>query len=259
MTSFPNSERLTVTNLVTILTHAASPGPPVRCRARPYHELVYFLEGETVDATENQHFTIKTGQVEFLPAGLAYSYHTRKPGRCIDFYFDADLNVPPEIVLVDTRNDERIAGLFRRAQDLWLSRRVGSYAECLSALYQIIGLLQQKSYCPSNVERRLEPAVSALRSGYTDRNFRVDTLPILCGMGYSNFRRLFAQEYGSSAESYLMKLRIDHACELLLTGQVSVSEAAEQSGFSDVSYFSRSFHRHTGVTPSEFRSIRNKE
>ncbi|MDO7744518.1 MAG: AraC family transcriptional regulator [Pedobacter sp.] len=39
----------------------------------------------------------------------------------------------------------------------------------------------------------------------------------------------------------------------LYTGVLSVKEIAYQLGFSDQSYFSRFFRKHSGITPEQFR------
>ena len=51
---------------------------------------------------------------------------------------------------------------------------------------------------------------------------------------------------------YAQKLRLRLAL-LALTSNLSVSEAAAQGGFSDVSYFCRLFKMRCGITPLKFR------
>ncbi|MBR4866291.1 MAG: helix-turn-helix domain-containing protein [Clostridia bacterium] len=48
-------------------------------------------------------------------------------------------------------------------------------------------------------------------------------------------------------------MRIQRACELLRTGEYTVSEVAELVGISDLKYFSKLFIRYTGMKPSELR------
>ena len=46
-----------------------------------------------------------------------------------------------------------------------------------------------------------------------------------------------------------MDLRIENARDLLLSGEVNVTEAAHLSGFNDIYYFSSLFKRKTGYSP----------
>jgi hypothetical protein len=65
--------------------------------------------------------------------------------------------------------------------------------------------------------------------------------------------RKFAEYFENlSFGEYIRKLRIDKATELLHAGKHSVAEVAYLTGFSDQSYFTRVFKRHTGMTPSQY-------
>ena len=51
--------------------------------------------------------------------------------------------------------------------------------------------------------------------------------------------------------SYLNKLRIQYACELIQKGNMNMSEISTACGYSDYSYFSRVFKKITGHSPTE--------
>ena len=55
--------------------------------------------------------------------------------------------------------------------------------------------------------------------------------------------------------SYIMKLRLDHFCNLLETTELPVRTAADKSGFIDSSNFSTIFRKYKGMTPSEYRKM----
>lgn len=65
--------------------------------------------------------------------------------------------------------------------------------------------------------------------------------------------RLFKQEFGSSFGSYLTKVRIQKAAQLLISTDMSIHEVAERSGYETQHYFSTAFKKHTGVSPLQFR------
>ena len=54
----------------------------------------------------------------------------------------------------------------------------------------------------------------------------------------------------------ILYLRIENARDLLLSGEVNVTEAARLSGFEDIYYFSTLFKRKTGSTPTELFVLR---
>ena len=49
--------------------------------------------------------------------------------------------------------------------------------------------------------------------------------------------------------------RLNKAKELLLSSNMPICEIAEKSGFSDASYFSRSFKKSVGLTPKQYRKL----
>jgi YesN/AraC family two-component response regulator len=57
---------------------------------------------------------------------------------------------------------------------------------------------------------------------------------------------------GLSTGDFIRKKRMDRACQMLRQGY-NVSETAYATGFSDPNYFSKTFKKHLGVNPSEYR------
>ncbi len=70
----------------------------------------------------------------------------------------------------------------------------------------------------------------------------------------SYLSQLFKKEVGETFTKYLMKLRIQYACELLKDTSYNISEIAEKSGYADYFYFARVFKKVTGDTPSQYRN-----
>jgi transcriptional regulator GlxA family with amidase domain len=71
--------------------------------------------------------------------------------------------------------------------------------------------------------------------------------------------RRFRQATGVSPQTYLQRLRISHARELLKRSNLGIAEIAWQLGLQDASYFSQLFRRHCGVSPLHYReAVRGK-
>lgn len=58
---------------------------------------------------------------------------------------------------------------------------------------------------------------------------------------------------GFSSNAYVLQVRILHAKKLLANPNISITEVAEETGFYDVSYFSRTFKRYVGETPTDYQ------
>ena len=61
--------------------------------------------------------------------------------------------------------------------------------------------------------------------------------------------------YPYTITSYIMKLRLDHFCNLLESTELPVRTAADKSGFIDSSNFSTIFRKYKGMTPTEYRKM----
>ncbi|MGH2543707.1 MAG: helix-turn-helix domain-containing protein [Ardenticatenaceae bacterium] len=72
-------------------------------------------------------------------------------------------------------------------------------------------------------------------------------------MSRNHFMRLYKQAFHTSPMDYVIRLRIQKACELLKEPSLTVSQVALEVGFSDSNYFSRQFKRVTGRNPTSFR------
>jgi len=65
--------------------------------------------------------------------------------------------------------------------------------------------------------------------------------------------------YGISAKLYIQNKVMQEAKKLLIYTTFSISEIADKLNYSTPSYFVRSFHRHTGLTPTQFRERKNHD
>jgi len=65
----------------------------------------------------------------------------------------------------------------------------------------------------------------------------------------------FRQELGTTPIKYLQRYRINRAKSLLRESDTTITEIARMVGFSDSGYFSRIFHRETGMAPEAFRRL----
>jgi AraC-like DNA-binding protein/ligand-binding sensor protein len=101
--------------------------------------------------------------------------------------------------------------------------------------------------------------VSALRKAkwYIRKNFTqklsLDDIAGVSGLSAPYFSTIFKDEMGENFSSYLNRLRIEKARELLSTMDLSLCEIARACGFDDQSWFSKTFKLYTGTTPGRYR------
>ena len=96
-------------------------------------------------------------------------------------------------------------------------------------------------------------------ANYIEKNYynpiKIDTLAQNLHMSRNHLYSLFKQEYLVSPQEFLISYRIEKAKKLLVNKQIhtSIKEIALSVGFENPLYFSRLFHKRTGMSPSEFR------
>lgn len=71
--------------------------------------------------------------------------------------------------------------------------------------------------------------------------------------GRAYLMRLFKKETGCSIMEYFIKLKIDKAKDLLRDNQLSIREISDKLAFNEPNYFTKTFKRITGFTPSAYR------
>lgn len=83
----------------------------------------------------------------------------------------------------------------------------------------------------------------------------VETLAEVCGCSVSHFHRLFRAYTGVTPYQYLLRLRIDHARQLLEQEHFSVKYVSYAVGFSAPNHFIRYFKQQTGFTPDMYAQL----
>ena len=71
-------------------------------------------------------------------------------------------------------------------------------------------------------------------------------------MSVPSFCYIFKKNFGMSFLNYLCKYRITRAVELYYEKNIALSDLAEAVGFNDYCYFSRSFRKCMGKSPTAY-------
>lgn len=90
---------------------------------------------------------------------------------------------------------------------------------------------------------------------YYTRNLKLDDYAQLTGRSLSTFIRDFKQTYNTTPNQWIIEKRLEKARQLLTDTNLSVTEAALEVGYDNVSYFIRAFKKKYGVTPKQEQSL----
>lgn len=70
---------------------------------------------------------------------------------------------------------------------------------------------------------------------------------------YAYLSSFFTTHFHTNFSDYLKTIRLNHAKELLKNPELNLSEISAACGYSELSYFSRTFKKEFGLTPSKYR------
>lgn len=189
--------------------------------------------------------------------GIGY-YWAHFTGSWVTSLLDANGIVPDKVYTISEERMQSVRrdfGILFREFMLRRSAYREMTASVLASLMVRLGraVASDSTDSESNgLRKRLEHSAAYIHSHYTE-NLSVTELAEMEHLSESRFRDIFREAFGAPPGEYIINLRISHACELLLTTDLNVSETAEICGYTDVLYFCRLFRRKMGVTPAGYR------
>lgn len=113
--------------------------------------------------------------------------------------------------------------------------------------------LQPRSVKVSSADERfLLRLMEIMEEHMADFTFGVEALGKALGMSRVQLYRKLKALTNQSPGDFIRMMRLKRAAELLAQDSGSIAEVAYAVGFNDPSYFSKSFHKQYGQTPSEY-------
>lgn len=132
-------------------------------------------------------------------------------------------------------------------------RRLYLRAKALELLAVVVGTFLNAGQSAIRAERSLPKIAEAQRliEGRLHEPWTIARLARAVGLNEKSLKAGFRTHVGQSIHAYLTKVRMEAAAHMLAEGQ-SVTEVALATGFTNLSHFSRTFRKATGLPPSAF-------
>ena len=86
-----------------------------------------------------------------------------------------------------------------------------------------------------------------------------DYISSQCKREYSLLSKLFAETNGITIEKYYIAQKIERVKELLIYGELSISEIADKLHYSSSAHLSTQFRSVTGLSPTQFKQLKNPQ
>ena len=97
-------------------------------------------------------------------------------------------------------------------------------------------------------------AIDYIGKNHSDRDFSISNMAESIGVSEGHLSRLFKSETGVSINNYLTRYRIRKAMDYLKDVSVKVYEVADKVGYQDIAYFSNTFKKLVGKSPSDYQA-----
>ncbi len=85
------------------------------------------------------------------------------------------------------------------------------------------------------------------------KNLSLSEVSAMVNLSQNYFATLFKTMLGINYIDYLVRVRVEHACELLKTTDLPLQQISQKCGFGDITYFNRCFKKNIGMPPRQWR------
>lgn len=85
-----------------------------------------------------------------------------------------------------------------------------------------------------------------------------DFLSQKLNLDYTYLANLFSEVQGTTIEQFIISHKIERIKELIIYGELSITEIAWKMNYSSVAHLSNQFKKMTGLTPSHFKQLKEK-
>ncbi len=117
--------------------------------------------------------------------------------------------------------------------------------------YNRTGQIKRKSVPNKNDIERIEILREQIQRKPAE-NYDAESVAENLGMSISKLNRNFRTLYGTSLHAYVQEKRLEYSAHLIREHNFSVSEAAQKSGYNNMSHFSVAFAKKFGILPKDF-------
>jgi len=233
-------------------------GTEKRRTDRGTYALTVKCAGKTTYDCGGKKYISDPNSVLFVPKGSTYSFHVDEPGICLMVEFELCNEIASNNIMnFQVTSCTTLQSCFERAANYWLFKKPAYFHRCICELYNMITFIEEQQAVSYQSQRSLaiiKPAINHLEANCSNPNLSASDLAGISGISEIYFRKIFTSLYGISPAKYIRTVRIEKAKSLLISESISVTEAAELSGFANLYHFSRTFKNVVGLSPTEYKN-----
>jgi len=230
-------------------------------------ELLYFLDGSCTVTLDGQSYAVGAGDLVVVNGSQIHSM--RSEGGAVTYYcalvypsFFSDVDTAGAVFGNLICRDPFVTSCFEEmfceqgaglpGADMMQKSHMYRLTAHLLRHYAVTPPSEQDQRNRSFLRARFHSVELYVAKHYAER-ITTRQLADMCYLSEGHFCHIFRAATGKSAMAYVNEYRIGRACTLLRRTEDGITQIAAQTGFEDVNYFSRTFRRLTGQSPSAYR------
>jgi len=235
------------------------PGWTLPERVLSSHDVLRVTAGEARVRCGHHTFTVRAPSWVLLPAGVPHAIEEHRGLEVSVLHFESTLGdgmdalrlLKPKLDPTPAINPA-VGTLFESAVDAWKQKT--PIGRILANRWLELWFLQAfGNPCDTlTLDPRLMRVLTWLHDN-PQRSFKLQEAARQAGVSPSHLRSLFQKSFGASPKKVAQGIRLEDACRLLETSNLTLSEIAFRTGWEDVTGFSRSFRKRFGLPPGAFR------
>lgn len=202
--------------------------------------------------------SIKLGTVEEINSTIDMIFHGLSDSNASYKDYQIYLMEILTSILKAVRNsDVSIDDIFGSNSDLYSAMYSHKSLEAVQTWFKDIAVRTMKYIAKDrqdNCTLMVGEAKNYIKKNYHDSELSINAVCDFLHISPTYFSFIFKKETKTTFVNFLTQVRLDSAKELLKTTSMKTFEIAEKIGYSDANYFSYSFKKKFGMSPSEFRN-----
>ena len=147
-----------------------------------------------------------------------------------------------------------LQSLHARMKAALMNDRLYGVYTCSALVYRFLFEFHHLTLMHTDASNRLITASLNYIDHYYHEDLSTQQLAQHAGVTSQHLCRVFREVMHMSPGQHITQRRIQVAQELILTTSLSLSEIAQQTGFTSPGYFSTVFRNCVGISPSEYRN-----
>lgn len=238
-----------------------------------YHLIHYVTEGSCKLKINGSDYQLQKGEGFYIPPNVVLCYETDDTSPWTSYWVGfsgeqaitalklSTLSIKKPIFKYE--RDDQLIELFQNLLSITKCDDFLDSFQLIGILILILGTIAKTNRNRERINHHEADGTKAVYTGLVidfihknyDQKITVAEIADYIGLNRSYLGTLFKKQLNMSIKEYLTRFRINKACTLLATTDLTISDIAKSVGYDDPLHFSKTFKKYKHISPSEYRIL----